>query len=268
MKSILLYVSDDSTMEARLQSALDLARSFDAHLTCLQAMPFEVIIGGDTFVTAYVATELVEEFQQRQEEQRATLEKRLTSEGVRWNWLTLNQEPELALIGQAGLADVVVLGLPGAQEPGKARSLISSIAVTVRAPVLAVPGAQRAFDCDGPAIVAWNGSMESAHALRASLPLLAKAASVHVVTVTDDRLQMPAAAAAEYLSRHGVKSELCDWQRGKRRVSEVLVEGAKALGCTYMVAGAYGHTRFREAILGGVTRELIEAASIPLLITH
>jgi nucleotide-binding universal stress UspA family protein len=110
--------------------------------------------------------------------------------------------------------------------------------------------------------------MEASHAIRAALPLLARAAAVHIVTVTEDSQQLPATGAAEYLSRHGVASELSDLPRGNRRISDTLVEGAKALGGAYLVAGAYGHTRFREAILGGVTRELIEAASIPLLITH
>jgi nucleotide-binding universal stress UspA family protein len=255
-------------MEARLQAALDLTRAFDGHLTCLQAMPIEVLVGGDPYAGIYATTALVEEFERREALHRAKLEERLDVEDVRWDWLRVNQDPAIAILGQACLADVVVLGLPKDQGAARARSLVADVTVAVRAPLLVVPEAQPSFDCSDPAVVAWDGSVEAAHALQASLPLLARAGSARIVTVADNEIELPATAAAEYLSRHGIGSELCEWQKGDRRISAVLIEGVKALGGAYLVAGAYGHSRFREAVMGGVTRELIHGASLPLLLTH
>lgn len=267
MKSILLYVSDDSAMGARLQAALDLTRAFDAHLTCLQVTPVEIMITGDFYGGVYATTDIVEDMHRRAAERRARMERRLQGEDVRWDWLDVTDDISLTLIEQAGLSDLVVLGVPE-QERSKARALVGDVATTVRAPVLVVPEGQGSFDCNAAAVVAWNGSMEAAHALRSALPFLTRASSVRIVTVGEGELRLPARAAAAYLSRHGVSSEICNWQRGIARVSDVLVDGAKAVGSAYLVAGAYGHTRFREAILGGVTRDLLEAASLPLLLTH
>jgi nucleotide-binding universal stress UspA family protein len=267
MKSILLHVSDGNAMEARFQSALVLARAFDAHLTCLQVTPVEIMISSDFYSGIYATTELFDKIQEDTKQTRAALEQRLAGEGVRWDWLDVTEDPAFALIERAALADLVILGLPDS-EAGKARALVADVAVTVRAPVLVVPQHLRTFDCSGAALVAWNGSMEAAHALRAALPLLVRAASVRIATVADDDVRLPTKAAAEYLSRHGVHAEICNWQRGTGRISDALLDGAKAAGSAYLVAGAYGHTRFREAILGGVTRELLEAASLPLLLTH
>ena len=97
MRSILLYVSDDGSMEARLEAALGLSRAFDAHLTCLQAVPLEVLVGGDPYGGSYAVMELVEGFHQSEELHRVKLEARLSAERVRWDWLSINEEPAIAL---------------------------------------------------------------------------------------------------------------------------------------------------------------------------
>lgn len=286
MKNILLLVHDDTGQEARFQAALDLTRALDGHLTCIDVAVPPLAMGGD-YGSAAGQGILIDLERAREAKNRTEIERRLAGEAVswnwvdaldtidhavldaaiRWDWLDVTEDPAFALIERAALADLVILGQPDS-EAGKARALVADVAVTVRAPVLVVPQHLRTFDCSGAALVAWNGSMEAAHALRAALPLLVRAASVRIATVADDNVRLPAKAAAEYLSRHGVHAEICDWQRGTGRISDALLDGAKAAGGAYLVAGAYGHTRFREAILGGVTRELLEAASLPLLLTH
>ena len=104
--------------------------------------------------------------------------------------------------------------------------------------------------------------MEGSHALRLALPMLAKAKAVHVVTVLEDKSGFPATDACEYLARHGVASELHEWQRNGRRVADVLREAAAKLGASYIVMGAYGHSRIREAVLGGVTRDLLDDSDL------
>lgn len=266
MKSILLYVSDDDAMEGRLQAAIGLTRAFGSHLTCLQVTPIDMLISGDFYGGLYATGDLVEQMHERARQHRVALEQQLRREEVSWDWHAVTLDPAFALIEQAALCDLVVLGLP--QDTGKSRALVSDVAVTVRAPVLVMPAACREFDCSGAAFVAWNGSVEAAHALRSALPLLARASSVRIVTVTDDDVRLPGKAAANYLALHGVSAEICDWQRGTGRIADVLLDDARAVGGAYLVAGAYGHTRFREAILGGVTRELLERASLPLLLSH
>jgi nucleotide-binding universal stress UspA family protein len=265
MKSILLFANDDGDVEARLQVTLDLARAFGAHITCLQITPIEALVVADPYRGAYAMVELLKAFREREEVHRANVERRLAGEGITWDWLHVEGDPVQSTINRASLADLMVLGLPTGS---KGLSFISAIAVHARTPIFAVPQQCRSFASNGTALVAWNGSPESSHALRASVPLLAKAKKVQLVTVSDDQSGFPATEGAEYLSRHGIHAELDEWPRQGQRVSDCLFEAASTVAPTYLIAGAYGHTRFREAVLGGVTRELIQFSPLPLFLAH
>jgi nucleotide-binding universal stress UspA family protein len=270
MKSILLFANECGGMTARLGAALDLARSFDAQITCLQVTPLDALVVTDPYRGAYAAEELVETVRQRERAHRAQSEHRLAEAGVEWAWFHETGDPIESMIARAALADLVVLSLPGPDDRagGGAMSLLSEVALYAGAPILAVPDQCASFDCRGAAVVAWDGSLESSHALRAARTLLAKAAKVHLVTVSDDALGLPASEGADYLACHAVQAELCDWPRQGQRVSDSLLEATRSLRASYIVAGAYGHSRFREAVLGGVTRELIRYCPLPLVLAH
>ncbi len=267
MKSILLHVNDDAGMEARLQAAFDAARAFNGHITFLQAAPPEIFVAGDFFGGAYAVADLAEAVHQRQAEHREVLERRLQVEDVRWDWIVVRDDPANALAGRASLADLTIVSVPGDQA-GEGGTLAADLVVTVRGPVLAVPSTLRSLDCGGIAVVGWNGSMEAAHALRMSLPLLARASLVRLVTVVEEASGIPPTAGAEYLSRHDVAVELSEWPQEGRSVTAALLDAARTLEADYIVAGAYGHSRFREAVLGGVTRDLLRQSNVPLILTH
>lgn len=270
MKSILLFANEDAGFEARLQAALDVARAFDAHLTCLQVTPHYAFVMADPFGGIYALSTVVDEIRTVEEAHRDRLQERLNREGVSWEWLHQVGQPAQIVVERSRLADLIVLGLVAPTEPrsGTPLSITADVAVHARGPVLAVPPAQKGLDCSGPAAVAWNGSAEAAHALRFALPLLAKASAVHLVTVSDDKAAFSPTDASRYLARHGIVSELHAWPREGRPVAEAVRDAAATLGARYVVMGAYGHSRIREAVLGGVTAEMLEDAPLPLLLGH
>lgn len=272
METVLLFVNEDPGLESRLQAALDLVRAFEGHLTCVHCTPFDSFIMGDPFGGVYALPVVVEEIQEREGAHRARLEERLGREGVSWDWLSYDGAPAQTIIDRSRLADVVVLSLPPSGENRRASNplpLIGEVAVHARAPVIGMPVGARAFNLMGAALVAWNGSMEAAHALKFALPLLRKAATVHIVTVDDDGgTDLPSVEASEYLARHGIGTEFHEWVRQERRIAAALVDAARALDADYIVAGAYGHSRFREAILGGATQGLIDSSPLPLVLAH
>lgn len=270
MKSILLHANQDAGLESRLQAALDLTRLLDGHLTCLHTTPFDAFITGDPFGGVYALPVVVDQLKRLEEEQRARLDADLANEGVAWDWLQIDGPSLQALLDRSRLADLVVLSLAAAgdDEDEPALSLAAGVAIHGRAPVLAVPRATRGLDALGSAIIAWNGSPEAAHALRFALPMLRLASEVHVVTVTDDCTQFPAVEGCRYLALHGIESELREWRRDGRPVAEALIDAAAALGARYVVMGAYGHSRLREAVLGGVTRQMMRQSPVPLLLGH
>ena len=86
MKTVLLYANDDNGMESRLQAALDMARTFDAHISCLQVTPFDSFIMGDPFGGVYALPTVLEAVRKVEDEHRARIEERLRVEGVSWDW--------------------------------------------------------------------------------------------------------------------------------------------------------------------------------------
>jgi nucleotide-binding universal stress UspA family protein len=267
MKTILLHIHEDNGQKARLQAALDLARALDAHLTCVQATPFDAYIIGDPFGGVYAFPEIITRIREGEEESRARIEMDLANEGVNWNWVHFDGSAAQVVAEQARLADLIVVSQArreGADEP---LPVAADVALHARTPVLAVPPGSSSFDIRGVAVVAWNGSAESAHALRLALPLLKKASAVHIVTVSEEESDFPSTAACTYLSRHGIASDLHE-RRPDGGVPAALRDEVQRLGASYLVMGAYGRSRLRQMVLGGVTSELLRTSEVPLLLAH
>lgn len=268
MRSILLHIADDDGLEPRMQAALDLARAFDAHLTCLQAISYEYAMPGD-FYGSLVA-QLVPVMREAAEKTRARCEERLANEDVVWSWELEDGRAIEHLLRRGSLSDVVVLG---SREPAGNRpsALAQDFVMRANAPALIVPEHSTGLDCMGTALVAWNGSAEAAHALRAAVPLLSKSASVVLASVTgepDRRFDLPAVEGAEYLARHGITCEMIEFPLQGKSVSDVLAQAAAMRKASYLVMGAYGHSRLAEMVLGGVTRDFFGKPPLPIFACH
>lgn len=269
MKTVLLHVREDDGMEARFQAALDVVRRFDGHLTCLQATPFDTYIIGDPFGGVYAFPEVVQRVRETEEKTRARIEADLANEGVSWDWVHYDGSAAQILVERARLADLVVLSMPSHERgPDQPLPIAADVAMHARAPVLAVPEVKRPLDCAGTAVVAWNGSSEAANALRLARPMLRGASAVHIVTIGEEGGAFDSGAAAQYLSRHDIRSEIHSAPLGERKVAEAIAEVSGKLGADYLVMGAYGHSRLRELVLGGVTNEMLQDSRIPLLLAH
>jgi nucleotide-binding universal stress UspA family protein len=267
MKTILLHVHEDNGQETRLQAALDLARNLDAHLTCVQATPFDAYIVGDPFGGVYAFPEIIARIREGEEESRAHIEEGLANEGVSWNWVHFDGSAAQVLVEQARLADLIVVSQARQEGSGEPLPVAADVALHASTAVLAVPPGASRFDIGGVAAVAWNGAAESAHALRFALPLLAKASAVHIITVSEEESDFPATAACTYLSRHGISSEL-HVRKPNGGVPAALRDEVRKLGAAYLVMGAYGRSRLRQMVLGGVTSELLRTSEVPLLLAH
>ena len=269
MKNVLLYATEDNGMESRLEVALDVARAFESHLACIQVTPFDAVIMGDPFGGVYALPNLIAAVQDAEDDHKVRTEQKLQSEGASWDWAGFVGPPAQVAVERSHLADLVVLSIPGGEGGYNGPlSIATDVALAARAPVLAVTPDTRRLDCFGPAMIAWNGSPEGANALRLTLPLLAKASAIHIVTVPEKSGLFPPTDASLYLARHGLASELHEWGAEGRSVAEALRDAATTLRAAYVVMGAYGHSRFSEAVLGGVTRDLLRDCPAPLLLAH
>lgn len=269
MKTVLLYANEDAGFESRLQAALDVSRAFGAHISCVQVTPFDAFIMGDPFGGVYALPIVVEAVREAEDRHRARIEQRLQVEGASWDWARYDGAPAQVVVDRSRLADFIILSLPNGQSGYDGPlAIVGDVALHTRAPVLAVPQSSRSFDCLAPALVAWNGSPEAAHALRLTLSMLGKTSQVNVVTVAEDKSDFPSTDAAQYLARQGIACEVREWPADGRSTADALADAARVLGAGYIVMGAYGHSRLRESVLGGTTRDMLHRGDIPLLLAH
>jgi nucleotide-binding universal stress UspA family protein len=140
------------------------------------------------------------------------------------------------------------------------------------APVLIVPEKGMASTDPRRIIIAWNQSREALVAARRAMPLLRRADSVQIVVIDPPthgpERSDPGGMLCQMLVRHGVRAEVVVLAKTLPRVSDVLDRHVRDTNADLLVLGAYGHSRFREAILGGATRNMLEHAEIPLFLAH
>jgi nucleotide-binding universal stress UspA family protein len=260
MRSLLLNINPDPGHAARLATAIAMAKGRGGHVTCIQTLIAPLAIGDPE--SALTVPEMRAAMERAARAFREEIEGELDAAGVEWTWLQLYGHPATIIVSHSRLADVVILSTPGSYPA------VGSVALHARAPVLATPGRDPGFDPRSPAMIAWNGSEPCAHALRASLPLIRDTALVHILVVDDDSETFPAARARDYLLHHDIASEIHCRQSDGEPVAEVILTFARQLEAGMVVAGAFGHNRLREMLLGSITRTLLEGSPLPLLVTH
>lgn len=182
----------------------------------------------------------------------------------------------------ARYADLVVIGQINSEQPSKSvmADFPAYVVIHCGRPVLIVPYAGAAPGATPPRhiLLCWNASREASRAVSAAIPLLKRADSVHIAVFDPEESSavhgaQPGADIALYLGRHGVDSTISvcrsDHRLGRPGdIGKALLAHAADLGCDLLVMGAYGHSRFRETILGGVTRTVLQEMTIPVLMVH
>jgi nucleotide-binding universal stress UspA family protein len=270
MKSVLLYVNDDSGLDARYQAALDLSRALEGHLHCLRPNPYQPQIAFDGVTGMSIMYDISKYANEIDMQLKAEIEKRLAGEDVPWDYQEANAEAARGLSRNSALTDLIVLSsCSGVKDNTLPLGILGDVIFNTNVPVVVQPDSVKKFEAAGPVVVAWNGSFESGNALRAAVPLLKLASDVHIVVVEEDKdHDLPPLDASEYLSRHGIKSKIHDLAADKSSVQAVLLSTVDTLKASYMVMGAYGHSRAREFLFGGVTRSLFRDCPVPLVVTH
>jgi len=192
----------------------------------------------------------------------------VTSEGRVAQSLTGDFE---SVIRNVLLTDLVVVGQddPDHEEPLRA-ALIEALLFQAGVPTLLVPRTVAELRPD-KAVIAWNGSAQAARAVRAAMPLLMMAQSVTVVIVDEGNAPAGVEQGADigaYLARHDLDVTVRIVTNAHEGAGQAVLTLAAEDGATWLVMGAYGHSRIRQFLLGGVTRRVLGNATIPVLMAH
>ncbi len=277
LQSILLHVDASPRSAERLQLAQQLAEPHHASVTAMYAeMPASVQYPYTFTVGPEVFSMMQQYDAQRRQRARATFERSPLSTQAVAQWLEAQGDPVHEFVRQSWTSDLMVLGQrepEGEGRPDLPNNWVESVLVHSGKPALVVPYIGVNQLPGRTILVAWKDTRESARALTAALPFLQSAERVHVATwhaesEQDPREPAPMVQLERYLTQHGVSAVFHRHLRGGRRVGEHILSLAADTGADLVVMGAYGHSRAREWVLGGVTRTMLETMTVPLLVSH
>ncbi|PYG27024.1 universal stress protein [Pelagimonas varians] len=276
-KSIYTVITDENLAQSTLERASTLAAGFDAHLDA-------VCFGVDRSQTGYYyaganAMVLQETLSRANSEADHLAEKAREQLGkTDCRWAVESGVAQLADIGRhvatrARFSDLVVLPKPyGADRGVELEPILEGALFEGQVPVLVVPE-----NVEPPAkpkriVIGWNESAEALRAVRAAMPLLIGADAVHVLVIDPPQhgpnRSDPGGMLSQFLARHGVKAEIDVLAKALPKVADIVQRHVNDVNADMVVMGAYGHSRFREAILGGATRNMLERAEVTTFMAH
>lgn len=284
IRKVLLPLTGTAAGEAALDTAVQVARIWNAHVTALHVRVDSrdvAPLAGEGLSGAMIeemmsATE--KESSERAHAVRALFDRFVAEHGVQVgearpgemsaSFATVVGREEDLVAQQARLADLTVVPHPEAGEDVSSSDALHAVLFDSARPVmvapLVAPGRIGTRVC-----IAWNGTAESAASVQAAMPWMQKAEAVRVLTADEYHRRGPAAAdLLGYLALHGVTADIAVFRPIDREVGAGLLRSAKEFQCDLLSMGAYSHSRLRQLILGGVTRHVLENADLPVMMTR
>jgi len=273
IRDIVVHLTGSPEDEARLHCGETLAGKFDAHLTGLLVHLEPELAVVPEAAYAGVSLELLEEAREATEDRRRRLAPRFA------NMLVPNDLRVVSgwrstiggeLASEARVSDLFV-GTRPYGDPGREHNVEEGVLFGSGCPCLLLPPGQRLPMVFDTVLVAWKNRREAARALRDANPFLQRARRVVVAMATEEADEETRSSSgtdvARYLSRHGIKPEIRELP-GWHAPEDAILNEAKASEAQLIVAGAYGHSRLREWLLGGVTRTLLARSEHPVLMSR
>jgi len=289
-KTILVHVDESPRLAERIRLAAELAVQDDGHLvgvamTGISRSLYEDQLVDDSDPNLALHLNFVRERAGRALNDFVPLAQRLGLQSTEQH--VIDDDAGSGLASLARHADLVVIGQadPEHLSTSAGSEFPGHVLTSSGCPVLVVPFASGAARPAGakPArhvVIAWNAGKEAARAVRDALPLLKRAATVHIA-IFDADLQRaqhgdaPGVPLQHFLQRHGIAAEIALRQSPRPGLlkrpadtGEALLSFAQSVHCDLLVLGAYGHSRLRETLLGGVTRTVLENMTMPVLMAH
>jgi nucleotide-binding universal stress UspA family protein len=274
IKDLLVHLTTGVDDAATVDYAISLARTFEAHLA---GVAFAYDVTPPAMLAGEVPPVWIEElYKQAQATAQATVEKfeaAVERAGIsaQAGWLPGGLTGPADMFGR--IARRFDLSVVGQAVPGKITPrpiLIEAALFETGRPTLVVPYIQKDGVKLDRVMVCWDGSRSAARAASDAMPFLKRAGTVEVVIVTEHGRSDEIAGAdiAQHLARHGLAVEVKLIVAPDAKTADILLSHAADTSADLLVLGGYGHSRLREFVLGGVTRSILEAMTVPTLMSH
>lgn len=276
-RNILVVIENAAVVPQRIALAAALATRFGARLAGFFASGYPIMASyGDVSGWSQLVDAYMEAQRREAAAAGAAFREALNRDKLQGEWIFREADETGSAIAEAALYDLVVIGQPNpdAGLSGAIGLRPEEIVLSCGRPVLVVPYAGTFPDIGRRVLVAWNGSRESTRALHDAMSLMADAEAVTVIEIDPPApgVAAPAASAAQVaaaLVRRGIAAKPeTETTSGDISVEDLLLSRANDLDADLLVMGAYGHSRMREFVLGGVSRSIFRHMTLPVLMAH
>jgi nucleotide-binding universal stress UspA family protein len=287
IKHILAVPNNRATHRSVEECALRVARYFAAHIDVLhvRARPQSPTLAMFGAAMSELPTDVLAEYEREERRKeadfrasfddfvrRADLPPRVRAERTdrpSANWNAIEDYPPDVVARRGGAYDLIVLGRPAGNGAVMDQLIAESALFATGRPVLVAPP-EPPRSLGERVLIGWNRSAPAARAFHAAKALLLeKAKQVRILSITTGAKSGPAAGeVAENLAWHGISAEVRELSPDHRSIGNVLLSEASAIGADLVVMGAYSQSRLRQMVLGGVTKEILANAALPVFMAH
>jgi nucleotide-binding universal stress UspA family protein len=275
IKDLVVNLSVSSGRDATAEFAISVARAFAAHAAGV-AFQYDPLV--PTVLMDGIPPDVIET-QRSENEKAAKAAVDKFNEAARGASVLAETRIVESAVAGAGVRfaqiarrfDLAVVAQAEPEKDGPQALIVEQALFDSGRPVLVVPYIQTTpFKADRITLC-WDGSRTAARATADALPLLARAKLVEVFIVESGKLksdEIPGADIADHLARHDLKVSVTRTVSGDIDVASAILSHAADSGTDMLVMGGYGHSRLREFILGGATREILASMTVPTLMSH
>lgn len=276
-KTILVHIDESERSNFRVRVAAEIANKDEAHLvgTAVTGVSRFIYQDGNISANDPNLTIHLNYLRERAEKAVDNFNQQAQASGVNsFESMIANDEAGGGIGLQARYSDLVVIGQTNRDEPSPSvlPDFPEYLIMNSGRPILIIPYVGDFTTVGKRPLIAWDASRESTRAITDAIPLLRRADLVHVAifnpkAVPDSHGEQPGADIALYLARHGIKVEV-GVHKTSTDIGNALLSLAHDLDSDMLVMGGYGHSRFREMIMGGVTRTILQSMTVPVLMSH
>lgn len=274
IKDLAVAYNGTKNADAAVDLALQMCRKYGAALTGLYAAN-PVRFEGN--VERWISADLMETLKSAETEVTRSIETKFRervgpanlSDGV--EFVTEEGQANVVLARHARYHDILLMGQFSAPSDSRLPIRAEDLVMRTGRPLLIVPHSYEVRPFQEYAVIGWDGSRPAARALSDAMQILETKKRLDVVTVRGSR--EPAgtarsAAVVRHLQRHGIDARHISLTASREGVGATILDYCKENGPDIMVMGAYGHTKLREDLFGGVTRDVLEKMTVPVMMSH
>lgn len=273
IKDILIYLAHNDTNIQTINSAKRIAEQHDAHITGIYVTPSLHVpsySGIHHTMPAVVIEQVEKSIQVSKQECSDTFKRLMEGFAGTSDWIERHGDPVEAVSNASFNYDLVIASQIGPETNNPLlQENLEKMTLCAGRPVLTLPYQFSQSEIGKNIVVAWNGKREATRAVHDAMPFLTNASAVSILQINPDKgIDIPCEDIAKHLSRHGINAEVNSAYAYNKDVGAHILEMATNAQADLLVMGAYGHSRFRELIMGGVTRFMRQNTTLPILMSH